>query len=96
MSTENPTPCKESVTRWPHYIGVKDASSHGIEGIIMGEVKACIPTVFRLTWTKDIKELFHKRYIYKFGFGNGRITNVTASDVGSLSEDTSSLRCVFQ
>ena len=45
---------------WPHYIGVKDASSHGIGGIIMGEEKACKPTVFRLAWPDDIKELFHK------------------------------------
>ena len=39
MSTKNPTPCKELVTGCPHYIGVKDASSHGIGGIIMGEEK---------------------------------------------------------
>ena len=26
----------------------------------MGKEKACIPTVFRLDWTEDIKELFHK------------------------------------
>ena len=39
MSTKNPTPCKELVTGWPHYIGVKDESSHGIGGIIMGKEK---------------------------------------------------------
>ena len=33
---------------------------------------------------------------YKFGFGNGRITNVMASDGGSLSKVTSSLCCVLQ
>ena len=26
----------------------------------MGEGKSCIPTVFRLAWPEDIKELFHK------------------------------------
>ena len=26
----------------------------------MGEGKACIPTVFRLAWPEDIKEIFHK------------------------------------
>ena len=51
---------------WPHYIGVKDASIHGIGGIIMGEGKVCTPTVFCLAWPDDIKELFHK----------GNITNL--------------------
>ena len=55
MSTKNPTPCKELFTGWPHYIGVKDASSHVIGGIIIGEGKACIPTVFRLAWLDGIK-----------------------------------------
>ena len=45
---------------WPHYIGVKDAYSHGIGGIVMGEGKACTPTVFYLAWPDDIKELFRK------------------------------------
>ena len=45
---------------WPHYIGVNDASIHGIGGIIMGEGKACIPMVFRLAWPDDENELFHK------------------------------------
>ena len=60
MSAKNPTPCKSLVTGWTHYIGVKYASSHGIGSIIMGLEKACIPTVFRLAWQDDIKELFHK------------------------------------
>ena len=46
LSTEFPTPCKELVTGWPQYIGVKAASSHGIGGIIVVEDKACVPTVF--------------------------------------------------
>ena len=60
LSTKNPTSCKELVTGWPHYIGFKDASSHGIGGIIMGEGKACIPTVVFLAWPDDIKKLFRK------------------------------------
>ena len=40
----------------------------------MGEVKACIPTVFRLDWTDDIKDLFHK----------GNITNPDLEMAGSL------------
>ena len=31
----------------------------------MGEGKACIPTVFRLAWPEDIKEIFHKGDITK-------------------------------
>ena len=55
MSTKNPTSCKELFTGWPHYIGLKDVSSHGIGGIIMGEGKSCIPTMFCLAWLEDIK-----------------------------------------
>ena len=55
MSTKNPTPCKELVTGWPHYIGFKYAFSHGIGGIIMGKEKSCIPTVFCLAWPEDKK-----------------------------------------
>ena len=65
MSTKNPTPCNELVTGWNHYIGVKDASRHEIGGIIMGEGKACTPTVLRLAWLDYIKELFHKGDIKK-------------------------------
>ena len=59
----------------------------------MGEEKSCIPTVFRLAWPDDVKELFQGRN-YKLGFGNGRIINVMDSDGGSLSKVTSSLCCV--
>ena len=59
MPTKFTTPCKELVTEWPHYIGVKDASSNGIGGIIIGEDKEFIPTVFRLSWPDYFKELFH-------------------------------------
>ena len=55
LPTKNLTPCKELVTGWPHYIGVKGVSSHGIGGIIMSGGEACIPKVFRLSWPDDIK-----------------------------------------
>ena len=55
MLTKNTTPCKELVTGWPHYIGLKDTYSHEIGGIIMGEEKSCNPTVFCLAWPDDIK-----------------------------------------
>lgn len=55
-STLNPTRCRELVSGWPDYIGVKDASVHGVGGVIVGENKACVPTVFRLEWPQDIKD----------------------------------------
>jgi hypothetical protein len=50
-----PTPCRELVSRWPSFVGVKDASAHGVGGVIFGEGLACPPTVFRLEWPADIK-----------------------------------------
>jgi len=42
------------VADWPGFIGVVDASSHGVGGIIIGELLECLPTVFRLQWPPDI------------------------------------------
>jgi hypothetical protein len=42
---------------------VCDASSHGVGGVIFGENEACIPTVFRWEWPKEIKDLFHNKAI---------------------------------
>ncbi len=39
---------------WPDFIGVVDASSHGVGGVIIGELSECLPTVFRLQWPPDI------------------------------------------
>jgi hypothetical protein len=44
-ATANSTPCKELIMGYPDYIGVKDASVHGVGGIIVGENKECILTV---------------------------------------------------
>ena len=54
-STLAPTLCKKLVAGWPDFVGVKDASGHGVGGIIVGENKACVPTFFRFEWTDDIK-----------------------------------------
>jgi hypothetical protein len=59
-STLVPTKCAELVTGWPDFVGVKDASGHGVGGIIVGEKEACVPTVFRMEWPDDIKESFHR------------------------------------
>ena len=55
-STIAPTKCTELVTGWPDYVGVKDASGHGVGGVIIGEGRECIPTVFRFEWPQDMKE----------------------------------------
>ena len=47
--------CKELVARWPDFVGVKDASGHGGVGIIVGDNKACVPTLFQFEWPDDIK-----------------------------------------
>jgi hypothetical protein len=39
---------------WPNFIGVVDASSHGVGSIIISELSECPPTVFRLQWPPDI------------------------------------------
>jgi hypothetical protein len=43
---------------WPDYIGVCDASSHGVGGIIFGKHMACVPTVFRWEWSQEVKEAY--------------------------------------
>jgi hypothetical protein len=53
-STTHPTRCRELVAGWPDYIGIKDASSHGVGGVVFGELGACPPTVFRYQWPEDI------------------------------------------
>jgi hypothetical protein len=70
-STAVPTPCKELVMGNPHYVGVKDASIHGVGGIIVGDEKACVPTVFRLEWPQDIKDEVLKTNANK----KGKLTN---------------------
>jgi len=54
-STLSPTKCYELVSDWPDFVGVKDASKHGVGGFIVGEGQACTPTVFRMEWPNDIK-----------------------------------------
>eukprot|EP00956_Cyclotella_meneghiniana_P043378 scaffold267083_cov146-Cyclotella_meneghiniana.AAC.1 len=55
-ATANPTKCKELVMGPPDYIGVKDASIHGVGGFIVGQEKACLPTVFRMEWPEWVKQ----------------------------------------
>lgn len=52
--TSRPTRCRNLVTAWPDFVGVVDASSFGVGGIIIGEHAKCPPTVFRLQWPAEI------------------------------------------
>ena len=54
-SFKQPTHCQELVAAWPSFVGVKDASLHGVGGVIFGEGAACVPTVFRFPWPADVK-----------------------------------------
>ena len=46
--------CCELVVGWPNFIGVVDASSHEVGGVVIGELSECLPAVFRLQWPPDI------------------------------------------
>ena len=62
-SSDSPTCCCELVGGWPDYIGMCDASSHGVGGDIFGENESCVPTVFRWEWPQEIKDLYHEGII---------------------------------
>jgi hypothetical protein len=79
-ATIAPTPCQELVAGWPDFVGVKDASGHGIGGIIIGEGKACTPTVFRVEWPPDIKQ-----DLVSFANPKGRLTNSDLEMAGLLT-----------
>jgi hypothetical protein len=55
-STKEPMQCQELVTGWPEFVGMKDASSHGVGEIILGELSKCTPTVFWFTWPDDVRK----------------------------------------
>ena len=74
VSSDSPARCRELIGGWPDYIGVCDASSHGAGGVIFGENKSCIPTVFRWEWPKEIKDLYQE----------GKITNSDLEMAGLL------------
>jgi hypothetical protein len=79
-ATKNPTPCRELVMGETDFVGVKDASIHGVGGIVVGDKKECVPTVFRLEWPDDIKE-----EILKTNSGNkGNLTNSDLECAGLL------------
>ncbi len=42
------------IAGWPNFVGVVDASSHGVGGITFGELPECPPTVFCIQWSPGI------------------------------------------
>ena len=50
-----PTRCRELTSGWPDYIGYTDVSGSGFGGIIIGELRAVPPTVFRGEWPPDVR-----------------------------------------
>jgi hypothetical protein len=60
--------------RWPNYIGVCDAYSHRVGGVIFGKNESCILTVFCWEWPQKVKDLYHE----------GSITNSNLKMAGLL------------
>jgi hypothetical protein len=78
-STKQPTQCKDLVEGWPDYIGIVDASRHGVGGVLVGELSTLPPTVFHLQWPVDISN-----NVVSFNNPKGRITNSDLEMVGLL------------
>jgi hypothetical protein len=47
---------KGLVAGWPDYIGIVDTSSHGVGGVVVGELSELPSTVFCLQWPAEILE----------------------------------------
>jgi len=62
-SSESPTRCRKLVSGRPDYIGVCDASSHGVGGVVFGETESCPPTVFWWKWSPEVKEAYQSKRI---------------------------------
>ncbi len=77
--TRKPTRCRELTCGWPDYIGIIDASSHGVGGVIFGELSECIPTLFRWEWPKDVQ-----KQVISFNNPTGTITNLDLEMAGLL------------
>ena len=75
----SPTQCKDLVAAWPDYIGIIDTSSHGVGGVIIGELSELPPTVFRFQWPPEISA-----DIVSSTNPKGRITNSDLEMVGLL------------
>jgi hypothetical protein len=75
----SPTQCKDLIAAWPDYIGIVDASSHGVGGVIIGELLELPPTVFHFQWPPEISA-----DIVSSTNPKGRITNSNQEMAGLL------------
>ena len=73
-STSRPTHCCKLVAGWPDFIGVVNASSHGVGRVIISQLSECPPTVFRLQWPPDITT-----NVISDATPKGTITNLTSN-----------------
>jgi hypothetical protein len=55
-STTQPRRCWELDAGQANYVGVVDASSYGVGGVIIGGLSPCPPTVFRQQWPPNVTE----------------------------------------
>jgi hypothetical protein len=78
-SIKRPTLCTDLMVGWPDYIGIVDASSHGVGGVVLRELSGIPPTVFCLEWPKDIKD-----NLVSFDNPGKSITNSDLEMVGLL------------
>ena len=78
-STREPTRCRELTIGWPDYVGIIDASSHGVGGVVVGELSGCVPTVFRWQWPEDIRQ-----QLVSFENPGGTISNSDLEMAGLL------------
>jgi hypothetical protein len=78
-SRGSPTKCRNLVQGWPDYVGITDASGHGVGGCIVGETAPVPPTVFRYQWPTDISN-----DIVTNDNPSGRITNSDLEMAGLL------------
>ena len=69
-ATVTPTQCTELVSGTPDFIGIVDASTEGVGGIVVGENDAVHPTVFRYEWPEEVRAL-----VISTKNPAGRITN---------------------
>ena len=78
-TVSSPTRCRNLVPAWPDFIGITDASGHGLGGVIIGENKAVPPFVFRMQWPQHISDS-----IISYDNPNGSITNSDLEMAGLL------------
>ncbi len=75
----SPTRCRNLIPGWPDYVGITDASAHGLGGVIIAELKAVPPIVFRAQWPPSITS-----EIVSTENPNGKLTNSDLELAGLL------------